>query len=100
MVVYIPGIGIYPCRVPQDQLRWIPNAVANLVTSHGVADRRDLAKTLGLGRSTIYNAFDENWCGRVTTTVLYALARQFGVPMAAIVVEPMTDNQRKTKKTA
>lgn len=69
-------------------LRWIPESVSNLMHNNGIRDRQELAAATGLSRATIYRAFNNDWSGTATGTVLAEIAGQFRVPLAHLVVEP------------
>ncbi|OBG87452.1 hypothetical protein A5699_01540 [Mycobacterium sp. E802] len=70
------------------QIRWIPQAVENLLHNHDIQTRNELAKVLGVGRSTVYDAFDDDWSGNASIKVLAAMAGHFRVPLARLVTEP------------
>lgn len=62
--------------------------------SNNLRGRSDLANFLGLSRTTIYTAFNSDWSGVATTTVLAQVAGQFGVPLSRLVVEPAVSGRR------
>lgn len=74
--------------VPIYQLRWIPESIANLMHSNNIHGRADLAKRIGVSRSTVYSVFARDWSGTATTSVLAQLAGQFQVPLNTLVSEP------------
>ena len=69
-------------------IRWIPEAVENLLHNHDIQTRTELAKVLNVSRSTIYNAFDEVWAGEASMKVLAEMAGRFRVPLSRLVTEP------------
>lgn len=86
-------------NVPNYELRWIPEAVRNVLHQYGIEDRNTLARTLGVGRTTIDRAFDENWSGAASAKVLAQFTGVFRVPMSRVVVEPGL-RHRDVPKTA
>lgn len=66
----------------------MPESVANILHANGIQDRSGLAKALDMPPSTVYRAFNSNWSGRASDTMLAALAETFNVPMSRLVVEP------------
>ncbi|WNM69561.1 Cro protein [Mycobacterium phage Syra333] len=64
------------------QLAWKPESVAKLLNDNGIRDRNQLAKTIRVGRSTVYSAFGPDWSGVATHSVLAAVAGTFGVSIA------------------
>lgn len=76
------------------ELRWIPESVRNILDANGISNHNELARALNLGHNTIYKAFNKNWSGKATHTVLAAMAATFDVPMARLVVEPCVAARR------
>lgn len=70
------------------ELNWIPENVAKIMRRNKINNRTDLAIATGLGRSTIYKAFNEDWSGTATHTVLAHIAGQFKVSLTHLVHEP------------
>lgn len=82
------------------EIRWIPEAVENLLHNHDILTRTDLAKALGVARSTVYRTFDEAWRGEPSLTMLARMAGYFRVPLNRIVTEPgRTTAQPKRRLT-
>ncbi|OHU72281.1 hypothetical protein BKG86_16995 [Mycobacteroides chelonae] len=77
------------------ELRWISRSVENIMSRNGIHNRSELAKRTGLKRSTVYEAFDEDWAGVATHRVLSQIAGQFRVPLSVLVVEPATQGMRR-----
>ncbi|QIG61559.1 Cro protein [Mycobacterium phage Ximenita] len=75
---------MYVSTVPKTkhQLAWKPESVAKLLNDNGIHDRSQLAKTIRVGRSTVYSAFRPDWSGVATHSVLAAVAGTFGVSIA------------------
>ncbi|ASR87425.1 Cro protein [Mycobacterium phage Nicholasp3] len=69
-------------------IRWIPEAVQNLLHNNDILTRTELAKALGVARSTVYRTFDEDWSGEPSMTMLATMAGHFRVPLNRIVTEP------------
>lgn len=72
---------------------------------NGISTRDQLAKTLPVGRSTIYRAFDAEWAGTALPTVLIALKTRFQLSIDRLIehdepnpADNHTSNIRKTKK--
>ncbi|QRY51841.1 Cro/Cl family transcriptional regulator [Mycolicibacterium septicum] len=76
------------------ELRWIAPAVRNLVYSNDIETRRDLAKRTHLGQSTVYKAFDQNWSGKATSSVIAAMCETFNIPINRIVAEPASRKRK------
>ena len=77
----------------QHELYWNPSAVARLMSKFSIKDRAELAQQkIGVGQTTVYRTFDENWGGRVRIKMLSALALWTGIGVAelvaALVLEP------------
>ncbi|QFG14148.1 transcriptional repressor [Mycobacterium phage Curiosium] len=70
------------------ELVWITENVAKLMADNGIRYRSDLAKLIGLGRTTVYEAFAPDWSGTATHTVLAHVAGYFGVSITRLVVDP------------
>ncbi|ASR84847.1 hypothetical protein SEA_HURRICANE_47 [Mycobacterium phage Hurricane] len=70
------------------QLRWKPESVARCLGDNGINDRHQLSRTIHVGRSTVYSAFDDAWSGTATHSVLAAIAGTFGVPIGDLA-EPV-----------
>ncbi|AXH67846.1 transcriptional repressor [Mycobacterium phage Bromden] len=70
------------------KIEWIPEAVENLLHNHDILNRTELAKKINLSRSTVYEAFAEDWSGRASMKVLEAMCGHFRVPLSRIVTEP------------
>ncbi|ASR87215.1 hypothetical protein SEA_LASTHOPE_47 [Mycobacterium phage LastHope] len=58
------------------------------MADNGIRYRSDLAKLIGLGRTTVYEAFAPDWSGTATHTVLAHVAGYFGVSITKLVVDP------------
>ncbi len=65
-------------------LRW-SEGVAAAMARIGIANRRDLADRLDIGKSTVYRNFDESWRGEVSISVLAALVGAFALPLGELV---------------
>ncbi|MBN7559838.1 Uncharacterised protein [Mycobacteroides abscessus subsp. massiliense] len=76
-------------------LEWQPQGVRNTLATNNIETVAELARFLGVGSSTVYDAFDRNWAGRATPTLIDAMCQKFGIPMSQIVVEPMTKARPK-----
>ncbi|QFG11467.1 transcriptional repressor [Mycobacterium phage Ekdilam] len=63
-------------------LRWRPENVAKILGDNGIRDRNQLSATIRVGRSTVYQAFDADWSGSATHSVLAAIAGAFDVSIA------------------
>lgn len=77
-------------------LSWIPESVQKIMRDNRIRNREELAQRLqkvGIGRMTVYRAFDATWNGRATTTILAALAHTFRVPLSHLVQEPAEEGQ-------
>lgn len=70
------------------ELHWIPTAVRNLAQSKGIRTRQELANFTTLGQTTVYKAFDQQFAGKATSTVIAAMCQAFDVPIGSIVAEP------------
>ncbi|WP_206429596.1 helix-turn-helix domain-containing protein [Mycolicibacterium nivoides] len=82
-------------------IRWIPDAVQNLLHNHDILTRTELANTLGVARSTVYRTFDDDWSGEPSMTMLAKMAGHFRVPLNRIVTEPGSGTgRRKTVRLA
>lgn len=79
-----------------EQLYWMPQSVANLMCRNGIESRNALAGRTGIPRSTIRDAFDEDWSGIATGPMIAKLAAFFRVPMSSLVIEPAS--QRRTAR--
>lgn len=78
------------------EIRWIPEAIANLLHSHDIRTRTELAETLGVARSTVYRSFGDDWSGSPSSmAMLSCMAGYFRVPLSRIVTEPGRPNVRK-----
>ncbi|QAX95585.1 transcriptional repressor [Mycobacterium phage Nibb] len=53
-----------------------------MMRDNGIQDRNQLAKSLNVGRSTVYSAFRADWSGIATHSMLAALASTFAVSIA------------------
>jgi hypothetical protein len=52
----------------------------------GIKDRADLAQQkIGVGQTTVYRTFDEDWGGRVRIKMLSALSLWTGIALAELV---------------
>ena len=80
------------------ELRWRPEVVRKVMAANNIHGRADLANRLPLGRTTIYQAFDSDWSGTATHTVLAHIAGEFGVSIADLVVDPGKYQRRNTRK--
>ncbi|OHU29071.1 Cro/Cl family transcriptional regulator [Mycobacteroides chelonae] len=80
-------------------LEWHPQGVLNTLAAKDIETVAELARFLGIGSSTVYDAFDRNWAGRATPTLIDAMCQKFGIPMSQIVVEPMTKARPKQVRT-
>lgn len=59
--------------------------------TNGIETRDALAERLedaGIGRRTVYRAFDTAWNGTASARVIAALAQTFAVPIGQLVNEP------------
>lgn len=76
--------------MPQNEyeLRWRAEVISKLASSNKIDGRSNFAKALGLGRSTIYESFDEQWRGTATSRVLAHVAGRFNVPISRLVIDP------------
>lgn len=61
--------------------------------ANGIRDRAELAKLkIGVGQTTIYRSFDENWAGKVQVRVLAAIARWTKIALPDLVASVVTDD--------
>ncbi|AHY26870.1 Cro protein [Mycobacterium phage ZoeJ] len=81
------------------ELRWNPGKVAKTLARLGIRDRTALAKRVRMPKSTIYAAFDADWSGTATTTVLAQVAGELGVSLLDLVAEPARRRNRNVQKT-
>ncbi|OYN81874.1 hypothetical protein CG716_04915 [Mycolicibacterium sphagni] len=79
-------------------IRWIPQAVENLLHNNDIMTKAELASFLGVARSTVYKTFEDDWSGEVTTKMLAAMCSRFGVPMNRIATEPGRAAARPTRR--
>lgn len=79
-------------------LEWQPQGVLNTLAANDIETPAELARFLQVGSSTVYDAFDHNWAGRATPTLIAAMCEKFGIPMSQIVVEPMTKGRPKATR--
>lgn len=79
------------------ELHWIPAAVRNLAHSNGIRTRQDLANFTTLGQTTVYKAFDQNFAGKATSTVIAAMCEAFNVPIGSIVAEPIAQRRHPSQ---
>ncbi len=83
-------------HTPPIELRWASDAVSFLMSANGIQDRGQLAKMqIGVGQTTIYRSFDEQWAGKVQIRMLAALSRWLNIDLpslvAALVVDPVLE---------
>lgn len=76
-------------------LEWIPEGIQNTLAVNGIETAAQLSREIKVSSSVVYEAFDKNWKGRATPTLIDAMCRTFGVPMHQLVVEPMTKVKRR-----
>lgn len=81
-----------------DNLYWMPQAVANVMCRNGIESRNALAIRTGIPRSTIRDAFDEDWSGVATGPMIARLAATFGVRMSDLVVEPAVQAPKRPRR--
>ncbi|MBE1551843.1 transcriptional regulator with XRE-family HTH domain [Mycobacterium sp. OAS707] len=74
--------------VPTSELRWIPEAIANLMLRRNITSRDQLAGVIGVSRSRVYDMFEGGWSGRASTSVLAQIAGAFGVPLGSLATKP------------
>lgn len=60
-----------------------------------IRNRRELSSALREAQSTVYGAFDADWSGIASTTMLAAVAFTFNVPLDSLVQRP-TRHVRKS----
>lgn len=89
------GVSFFLMSASIDDLLWNTPSVLNLLVSEGIDTRRELARRIGTSHAVVMAAFDENWNGRATTTLISRLARYFHVTVTQLIVEPIT-RQAKT----
>ena len=77
-----------------EHLEWDADRVAVQMDSHNIRNRSQLAKTLGVGRATVGEAFDEQWGGRATAYLIAVMCSYFGVRMSDLVQEPIVQLRR------
>ncbi|AZS12193.1 Cro protein [Mycobacterium phage Halena] len=70
------------------EIRWIPDAVENLLHNNNILTRTELAKRLDVARSTVYRTFNEDWSGEPSLKMLALMAGYFRVPLNQLVTEP------------
>lgn len=86
--MYVVAVTNTTSHQPSFSIRWIPEAVENLLHNHDILSRTELAKILNVSRSTVYNTFAEDWSGEASLKVLAEMAGRFRVPLSRIVSEP------------
>ncbi|QOP65768.1 Cro protein [Mycobacterium phage DuncansLeg] len=82
------SVPITPPNTANHNIEWIPQAVENLLHNHDIMTRNELAKVLGVARSTVYGAFAEDWTGEPSIKMLAQMAGYFRVPIGSLVTEP------------
>ena len=80
-------------------LSWRSDSVAEILQRYGIRSRNQLADTLesdgyGVGRSTIYRSFDENWEGEASSALIAILAVRFCARITDLVHEPIEGRVR------
>ncbi|ADL71005.1 hypothetical protein LEBRON_39 [Mycobacterium phage LeBron] len=75
-------------RIESYEIRWIPDAVENLLHNNNILSRTELAKRLDVARSTVYRTFNEDWSGEPSMKMLALMAGYFRVPLNQLVAEP------------
>lgn len=81
-------------------LEWLPQGVQNTLAVNGIETAAQLSRAIKVSNSVVYDAFDKDWKGRATPTLIDAMCQTFGVPMHQLVVEPMTKVKRRPTITS
>jgi hypothetical protein len=71
-----------------DELRWNTPSVVKLLHSKNIRSRGELARRIGVSRSVVNAAFDEDWRGRATSRLIARLACFFEVLVDQLIVDP------------
>lgn len=72
-------------------LHWRPESIAKIMSENGIRTRGQLATRLdlrGISQASVYRSFSEEWSGLATVPLLAALAKEFGVALSQLVIEP------------
>lgn len=70
------------------RLHWNTSRILKIVNRNKIRDRSHMADIIGLGRTTVYQTFDEDWGGTATMSVLTRMADTFNVRVFDLIVEP------------
>lgn len=72
-------------------LHWQPESIAQLMSDNNIRTRGQLATRLdlhGISRVAVYRAFKGDWSGEATPALVNTLAREFGVALSQLLIEP------------
>jgi hypothetical protein len=64
------------------------------MADNNIGSRHALSERLDVTRSTVYEAFDENWAGRATDKMIAQLMVHLGADFGELIAKPV--NGRKT----
>jgi hypothetical protein len=69
------------------RFQWNAKRIAKIARDKNIQDRTQMSEALGLGRTTVYQAFNDDWSGVATMSVLCRMSDTFRVHSSDLVIE-------------
>jgi hypothetical protein len=77
--------------MPNNSLRWNPEAVAKIMARNGIRHRKALARRIERPVSSVLRTFDADWDGDATGPIVVAIVKNLGVPLQKLLLDPRDD---------